>query len=55
MIQWADNEKARDLKEFGVNNYVIRGHNKKVRAQVALYDYYKQKLSTDENYNISSY
>ena len=40
VIQWSDNVKARDLADFGKNNYVPRNGAYPVRAQVALYDYY---------------
>lgn len=40
-IQWSDNEKARDLTNFGENNYVKNGQNKKTRSQTVLYDFYK--------------
>lgn len=43
-IQWADNVKARDLAELGVNTYVSGGQ-KAVRAQTALYEYYKSRAS----------
>ncbi|MBK5721583.1 polyphosphate kinase 1 [Dysgonomonas sp. Marseille-P4677] len=41
-IQWADNEKARDLTVFGRNIYVEKGKNKPCRSQIELYDYYKK-------------
>lgn len=40
-IQWSDNEKARDLAEFGENNYITRGDNPPCRSQLELYSYYK--------------
>ena len=40
VIQWSDNVKARDLADFGKNNYVPRNGAYPVRAQVTLYDYY---------------
>ncbi|NDV77638.1 polyphosphate kinase 1 [Dysgonomonas sp. 511] len=41
-IQWADNEKARDLTVLGQNNYVPKGNNKLCRSQLALYTFYKK-------------
>ncbi|MDR2954517.1 MAG: polyphosphate kinase 1 [Prevotella sp.] len=41
-IQWADNEKARDLSVFGINQYVEKGDNSSCRSQIALYEYYKK-------------
>lgn len=41
-IQWADNEKARDLTIFGSNRYVDKGNNLPCRSQIALYDFYKK-------------
>lgn len=40
-IQWSDNVKARDLTDFGKNNYVKSKDNKECRSQTALYNYYK--------------
>ncbi len=40
-IQWADNVKARDLAELGVNTYVSGAGRKALRSQTALYKYYK--------------
>lgn len=46
-IQWSDNVKARNLKDFGDNNYVEKKHkDKAVRSQTVLYDFYKNM-----NYN----
>lgn len=41
-IQWADNEKARDLTILGRNEYIEQGENPPCRSQIALYDYYKK-------------
>jgi polyphosphate kinase len=41
-IQWRDNVKARDLKNFGANDYVRDG-KKSLRSQTRLYEYYKSK------------
>lgn len=41
-IQWADNEKARDLAVFGSNEYIEQGENAPCRSQMALYDYYNR-------------
>lgn len=44
-IQWSDNVKSRDLSIFGANNYVVKKEKESsCRSQVALYDYYKNKL-----------
>ncbi|MFV0328751.1 MAG: polyphosphate kinase 1 [Dysgonomonas sp.] len=45
-IQWADNEKARDLTVFGRNEYVPKGENLPCRSQTALYDFYKGMINT---------
>jgi polyphosphate kinase len=44
-IQWADNVKARDLAEMGVNTYVSGGGKPPLRSQTALYEYYKDASS----------
>ncbi|MGB3605880.1 MAG: polyphosphate kinase 1 [Psychroserpens sp.] len=44
-ICWSDNVKARVIDEHHTNDYRQNG-NKKVRAQFALYDYFKEKLNT---------
>ncbi len=40
-IQWADNVKARDLAELGVNTYVSGAGREPLRSQTALYEYYR--------------
>jgi len=40
-IQWADNVKARDLAEMGVNTYVESNPPEPVKAQDAVYEYYR--------------
>ena len=40
-IQWADNVKARDLAEMGVNTYVASNPPDRVKAQDAVYEYYQ--------------
>jgi polyphosphate kinase len=45
-IQWADNVKARIIEPGATNKYVPSGKkDEKVRAQYALYDYFKKKLN----------
>lgn len=41
-IQWRDNTKARVLDPEQSNLYVTRGNRKKIRSQMAIYDYLKQ-------------
>lgn len=41
-IQWRDNTKARVLDPEQSNQYVTRGNRKKIRSQMAIYDYLKQ-------------
>ncbi|MDR2946219.1 MAG: polyphosphate kinase 1 [Candidatus Adiutrix sp.] len=43
-IQWADNVKARDLTDMGVNTYVSPEGAPPLRAQTAVYDYYLKAL-----------
>lgn len=50
-IQWSDNIKARDLSEFGKNNYRQNGETP-CRSQVVLYDFYKD--IAHENGNVCS-
>ena len=38
-IQFSDNEKARYLDKEMSNHYVPRGNKRKVRSQMAVYDY----------------
>ncbi|ADN76995.1 Polyphosphate kinase [Ferrimonas balearica DSM 9799] len=38
-IQWQDTTKARVINRFQDNQYVSRGNRKKIRSQVAIYDY----------------
>ena len=45
-IQLADNVKARLLTTSQINEYKPYFSGKKVRAQFALYDYFKQKLNS---------
>ena len=52
-IQWADNVKARDLAVMGANEYVAKNSNHRVRAQVALYNYYQSKPGVNETYHES--
>ncbi|MGN1394394.1 MAG: polyphosphate kinase 1 [Succinivibrionaceae bacterium] len=40
-LQFKDNTKARIIDEEQVNNYVPRGNRKKLRSQIAIYDYLK--------------
>lgn len=47
-IQWADNVKARDLSLSGQNNYVVSKTDQVCRAQVELYDFYKE-MKKNEN------
>jgi len=41
-LQWRDNTKARALDPEQSNHYVTRGNRKKIRSQMAIYDYLKQ-------------
>ncbi|NRP14933.1 polyphosphate kinase 1 [Marinobacterium sp. xm-a-152] len=41
-LQWRDNTKARALDPEQANQYVTRGNRKKIRSQMAIYDYLKQ-------------
>ncbi|MGB0223696.1 Polyphosphate kinase [Marinobacterium sp. xm-a-121] len=41
-LQWRDNTKARALDPEQANHYVTRGNRKKIRSQMAIYDYLKQ-------------
>jgi polyphosphate kinase len=41
-LQWRDNTKARALDPEQSNQYVTRGNRKKIRSQMAIYDYLKQ-------------
>jgi polyphosphate kinase len=47
-IQWSDNVKARDLSDFGKNNYVTSLDGKVCRSQVELYDFYKKMKKNEE-------
>lgn len=38
-IQWQDRSKAREIDSEQVNRYVKRGNKKKIRSQIAIYDY----------------
>lgn len=49
-IQWSDNVKARDLSEFGKNNYVISFNEKICRSQVELYEFYKKMKENHEKH-----
>ncbi|HON17631.1 MAG TPA: polyphosphate kinase 1 [Salinivirgaceae bacterium] len=42
-IQWSDNQKARIIDRSLLNPYKQQGNQKPVRAQVAIYEYLKQK------------
>lgn len=47
-IQWKDNSKARILDASGQNNFKLKGVSEEsVRAQFALYNYYKSKLKEE--------
>ena len=41
-LQWRDNTKARALDPEQSNQYLTRGNRKKIRSQMAIYDYLKQ-------------
>ena len=41
-LQWRDNTKARALDPEQSNQYITRGNRKKIRSQMAIYDYLKQ-------------
>jgi len=41
-LQWRDNTKARGLDPEQSNQYITRGNRKKIRSQMAIYDYLKQ-------------
>jgi len=41
-LQWRDNTKARVLDPQQRNAYVTRGNRKKIRSQIAIYEYLKQ-------------
>jgi len=41
-LQWRDNTKARVLDPEQSNQYATRGNRKKIRSQMAIYDYLKQ-------------
>ncbi len=41
-LQWSDNTKARDIDKEQRNPYRARGNKRKVRSQVAIYDYLKR-------------
>ena len=41
-LQWRDNTKARALDPEQSNLYLTRGNRKKIRSQMAIYDYLKQ-------------
>lgn len=43
-IQWSDNVKARNLTIMGKNDYIKKNPNTPLRAQTALYDYYKKMI-----------
>lgn len=47
-ISWNDNVKARIFDE-DQNNYYKKDDKPKVRSQFALYDYYKDKLSSGDS------
>lgn len=42
-IHWRDNTKARLMDATQSNHYKKRGNKKKVRSQLAIYDYLKAK------------
>lgn len=42
-IQWADNVKSRNLRNFESNQYVEQGDSSALRSQLATYDYLKEK------------
>ena len=42
-LQFNDTTKARCIDAAQSNNYVARGNRKKVRSQIAIYDYLKQR------------
>jgi len=41
-IQFKDTVKARQIDQEMTNQYVARGNRRKIRSQVAIYDYLKQ-------------
>ncbi|MDO5115486.1 MAG: polyphosphate kinase 1 [Synergistaceae bacterium] len=41
-IQWHDNVKARDISQFGVNEYVKSEGDESCRSQLALHEYYRR-------------
>lgn len=47
-LQWRDNTKARVLDPEQSNQYATRGNRKKIRSQMAIYDYLKQLERTRE-------
>ncbi len=46
-IQFSDNEKARYLDKEMSNHYVPRGNKRKVRSQMAVYDYIRSLEQPD--------
>jgi len=41
-LQWRDTTKARVLDPEQKNAYVTRGNRKKIRSQIAIYEYLRQ-------------
>lgn len=44
-IQWRDNVKARVIDQKGENSYRSTGETEPARSQVAIYDYFRERLS----------
>ena len=42
-MQWADRSKARIIDAQGTNSYRARGNKRKLRSQMAIYDYWKNR------------
>ena len=42
-MQFCDTTKARVIDVTQCNNYVARGNRKKLRSQIAIYDYLRQR------------
>jgi len=46
-LQWSDTTKARIIDKEQSNQYKPRGNKKKIRSQLAIYDYLKAKEAHD--------
>ena len=47
-LHFKDTTKARVLNQSQSNRYVPRGNRKKIRSQIAIYDYLKEEETTDK-------